>query len=64
MPIMDGIEMVMEIRKLDNNVPIVCTSQQQEDYDIEKLFEVGSNDFLPKPFTIKDIKNKFQKYLG
>jgi two-component system, sensor histidine kinase len=55
MPILDGIEATREIRCYDKSTPIIAITAYTDSCYREKTEEVGMNDFIPKPFTRKDI---------
>jgi len=53
MPVMDGIEMIKNIRKLDNNIPIVVTTAfGSQNEEIEQLQNVGMSEYLIKPIDM------------
>ena len=55
MPVMDGIEAVKEIRKLNIKTPIILlTAKDLVDDKVEGL-DAGANDYLTKPFEIKEL---------
>ncbi len=55
MPVLDGIEAAKEIREYDKSTPIIAITAYTDSCYREKTEEVGMNDFIPKPFTRKDI---------
>lgn len=55
MPNMTGIELLTEIRKLDENIPfIILTGYANIDNAIDAL-RLGANDFLKKPFDMDEL---------
>lgn len=61
MPIMDGIEMIENIRQIDKDILIyIITGQKDNDYtyDIKKL---SVNDFFLKPLKFELMLNKINK---
>jgi PAS domain S-box-containing protein len=57
MPIMDGLTMAAEIRKLDSKVPIVMlTAFEQTDYLIRSI-EIGIDKYIIKPINIKRLSD-------
>lgn len=64
MPGIDGIELCKKIRK-DSDVPIVFVSAKGEELDRIIGLEVGGDDYLPKPFSPREllarIKNIFRR---
>lgn len=55
MPEMDGIEMTKRIRRYDEHVPIIFLTAKSEIEDIEEAFEIGGNDYLQKPFKMREL---------
>lgn len=55
MPVMDGIEMVKNIRKFDGNIPILFTSGLTSSQDVLNGYEIGVNNYIKKPFTAKEL---------
>jgi DNA-binding NtrC family response regulator len=55
MPVMNGIELLAEIRKRDTEVPvIIITAHSSLDSAIEAL-RLGATDFLKKPFDMEEL---------
>ena len=52
MPKMDGLEVCREIRK-DNQVPIIMLTARGEESDVVAGLEVGADDYLTKPFSLR-----------
>lgn len=58
MPDMNGIELIKVIRENKNfeHIPvIVLTAKQNTEEDIAKLFELGVNDYIQKPFFTAEL---------
>lgn len=64
MPGMDGIELCKKIRK-EHEIPIIFVSARGEEIDRIIGLEVGGDDYLPKPFSPREllarIKNIFRR---
>ena len=54
MPKLDGFSAVKEIRKF-SDVPILMLSARGEEYDKLFGFEMGSDDYVTKPFSPKEV---------
>ena len=54
MPGLDGLEVCREIRK-DNSVPIVMLTARGEESDVVSGLEVGADDDLTKPFSLREL---------
>lgn len=64
MPIMDGIEATLYIRKeLKNQLPIVALTANVLKGDTESYLKAGMNDSVPKPFEEEQIVNVLLKWL-
>jgi signal transduction histidine kinase len=55
MPVMDGIETFRELRKLDNNIPVIAQTAFAMNDEREKLKNIGFNGFITKPFIKSEI---------
>ena len=55
MPIMDGIEATVEIRKLNVQILVIFTTADDEIR--EKALEVGAFDVVSKPFKFEELLN-------
>ena len=55
MPKMDGFTMSKEIRKLSPTVPLLFLTAKSTIDDVEHGFEIGANDYLKKPFELREL---------
>ncbi len=55
MPKMDGFTMSKEIRKLSPTVPLLFLTAKSTMDDVEQGFEIGANDYLKKPFELREL---------
>ena len=55
MPKMDGFSMAKEIRKLSPTVPLLFLTAKSTIDDVETGFEIGANDYLKKPFELREL---------
>lgn len=62
MPGLDGFETVLEIRR-QSNIPIIMLSARGEEYDRIQGFEVGIDDYVVKPFSIKELMMRINAIL-
>lgn len=63
MPVMGGLEAVIELRKLKYSDPIVMLTANTFGSDKEKCLSAGCNDFLYKPIVVDALYNIVIKYL-
>ncbi len=57
MPVMDGIEAMVEIRKI-SNVPVILLTAKSEDTDKVLGLTVGADDYVTKPFNPVELQAK------
>lgn len=50
MPVMDGITLIREIRKVDGDIPILTLTTESEDGMKQKGYDAGANGWIVKPF--------------
>lgn len=62
MPIMDGYEATLEIRKIDLDIPIIALTASATLDNQDKAFIVGMNDYVTKPFNPKELFQKIAKF--
>lgn len=55
MPKKDGFAMAKEIKKLSPDVPLLFLTAKNTIDDVEEGFEIGANDYLKKPFELREL---------
>ncbi|MDE6338775.1 MAG: response regulator transcription factor, partial [Muribaculaceae bacterium] len=55
MPLLDGYSMAKEVRKISSTVPLLFLTAKSSIDDIEEGFECGANDYLRKPFELREL---------
>lgn len=66
MPVMDGYAATKRIRLSPQpycNVPVIALTADAMEEDKERCLEAGMNDFVSKPFHLKDIEDIMDNYL-
>lgn len=63
MPKMDGFVLAEKIREFDEFVPIIFLTAKSQEDDRLKGFEIGGDDYLTKPFSIKELAYRIQVFL-
>ena len=58
MPEMNGVEAAREIKKINQNIPIIAFTTDCDDIVRQEFENVGVKDIMPKPIDIKILKNK------
>jgi DNA-binding response OmpR family regulator len=55
LPGMDGIDICREVRKMKNYIPILMLTARSEEIDKVIGLEIGADDYLTKPFSIREL---------
>ena len=55
MPVKDGFTLAEEIRKLDRRIPILFLTAKSLQEDKLRGFEIGADDYLTKPFSMREL---------
>ena len=55
LPGTEGSEFIASLRKQGINTPVIFISAKDKDTDIEQGFERGGDDYLTKPFSMKEL---------
>ncbi len=64
MPFINGLELTSFIRnELNSKVPIVVLSSAGQEEMVMKAFNLGANDFIPKPFSPNELIIRIKRIL-
>lgn len=68
MPGIDGLETARRIRALEkqeNRSPVIIIGMSGNSTEDDQLFckKAGMDDFLPKPFRLKELEEKLRRYV-
>lgn len=65
MPVMDGFEMLEQLRKSDNtkHLPLIVSSASLTEIDRQKSLDMGGDDFLSKPIDAEELLTLVAKHL-
>lgn len=55
MPVMNGFEMVRQIRETDGDTPILFASALTSPKDVRKGYDIGVNNYVKKPFIPDEL---------
>ncbi len=55
LPGISGLDLCKEIRKISEEVPIIFVTSKDEELDLLVGLELGADDYLCKPFSIKEL---------
>lgn len=66
LPDIDGYQLIREIKSTTPNIPVIFISARDADIDRVVGLELGSDDYLPKPFLPRELviraKNLLERY--
>ncbi len=57
MPVLDGVSVLRKIRETHSltELPVIMLTARREEVDIISALELGANDYITKPFILKEI---------
>lgn len=55
MPKMDGFQLGEEIRKIDEEIPMIYLTAKSMKEDTIKGFKIGADDYVTKPFSMEEL---------
>lgn len=62
MPVMDGYEATKIIRSTGTRIPIIALTASSSYDDLERIVEIGINEYVIKPFNPDELYQKLRKY--
>lgn len=63
MPKMDGFSLAAKIREKNEFVPVLFLTAKSREEDRLKGFEIGGDDYISKPFSMKELVYRLQVFL-
>jgi excisionase family DNA binding protein len=66
MPEINGFEVCKALRanELTRSIPIMAVTCLTKEEDIERIFECGADEYLPKPFKVEQLQEKVEGLIG
>ena len=66
LPGMNGFEVLKHLRQRDvtRNTPVIAVSANAMPKDIERGLEAGFDDYITKPFSVRELKSRIQAVLS
>ena len=65
MPELNGIEFAVKIKaKMGKSVPIIVMTGLKDEETARDALEIGSADFLAKPFRMEELRRKIERILS
>jgi DNA-binding response OmpR family regulator len=59
-PLLNGFELLKNLRKSGNNTPAIFITSMNTSQDVLEGFELGANDYLKKPFEMIELKARIE----
>jgi DNA-binding response OmpR family regulator len=63
LPRLDGLELIKRLRAADSRLPILVMSGRGEDEDKVRALDLGADDYLVKPFSLKELEARVRALL-
>ncbi len=63
MPNGDGLELLKNLRKIDQVLPVICFITECSDQQVQEVEALGVEAMLSKPFELQDLLNAINKGL-
>lgn len=64
LPSLNGFELLQKLRKAGNTIPVIILSAKVDLPDRLLGFEVGADDYLPKPFFVEELVARIKLVLA
>ncbi|MBM3419622.1 MAG: response regulator transcription factor [Bacteroidetes bacterium] len=63
MPLMDGFELVREMRKIKPDTPVIYLTARNQKEDVIEGFITGADDYITKPFSMEELLYRIEAVL-
>jgi DNA-binding response OmpR family regulator len=65
MPVMDGMEILQKVKKIETrrNIHVVMLTGRKSESDIERALKLGADDYMTKPFSIKELQARIERLI-
>jgi DNA-binding response OmpR family regulator len=55
---MDGIEVLRQIKEIDNNIDVIMVTAMDEKQLMEDAVKLGASDYVTKPLVLEELERK------
>lgn len=62
MPIMDGYQFIKQLRR-ESSIPVIMITARQQEADIIQGFDLGADDYITKPFRLRELLMRMRAVL-
>jgi two-component system, OmpR family, alkaline phosphatase synthesis response regulator PhoP len=63
LPRKDGLEVLHELRRSGDQIPVVVVSARQDEYDKVAALRLGADDYVTKPFALAELMARVEAVL-
>lgn len=63
MPRLSGLDLLRELRSKDDGIPVIFLTSRDEELDRILGLELGADDYLPKPFSLRELAARVRAVL-
>ena len=63
MPRLSGLDLLRELRSKDDGIPVIFLTSRDEELDRVLGLELGADDYLPKPFSLRELAARVRAVL-
>jgi len=63
MPRLSGLDLLRELRAAGDGIPVIFLSSRDEELDRVLGLELGADDYLPKPFSLRELAARVRAVL-
>ncbi len=63
LPFKDGFEVCKDLRQAGRNLPILMLTSRNDEFDKVFGFEIGADDYMTKPFSLKELLARIKALL-
>jgi DNA-binding response OmpR family regulator len=64
LPLMSGTEVILEIKKIDENIPIIVLTAKTLEKNVVEHFKLGINDYIKKPFNFNELLARIERIIN
>ena len=64
MPQLNGFEVITELRRGGDNVPVIVLSARNDPRDKVRGLDLGADDYVAKPFDLGELLARVRRHLG